>query len=190
MPASRSLFVVFFCAFVRALVPEPELRLWRRRRISGPINEADLPRKQMIPPPSDRGPIVLARRWQTMASCLRATVVNSPSSPFASPSAAGWGPPLPSAPPPPTHTTHCYAQDRSDTHWFFFLRGCYCAGQRRTRANIDDSGFHHSCVDSVVHQCRQLEPITARVKLPQQVAHFFCRAMWRQSHSNSHRAKI
>lgn len=156
MPASRSLFVVFFF-FARVcptLAPEPELRL-RRWRISGPINEADLPRKQMIPPPSDRGPIVLARRWQTMASCLWATVVNSPSSPFASPSAASRADTNPLCPAPDSHAALLRAELVGNP---LDLRGCYCAGLRRTRADIDGSGFHHSSIDLVAYNECQSQP--------------------------------
>lgn len=112
------------------------LRLRRRRRISGPINGADLPRKQMIPP-SDRGPIVLARRWRTMASCLRATVVNSPPPPVASPSAAIKAPHTN----PSLHSHAALLRGGSVGHPLV-LRGCCCAGLRRTRADIDDSRFH------------------------------------------------
>lgn len=133
----------------------------------------------------------MARRWRTMASCLRATVVNSPPPPVASPSTASRGEPRerhPAPAPPPLTHTHCCAEVWSDGRRF--LRGCYRARPQRTRADVYDRSFRQSSAGLIFYQgprcCHQgvvglREPIRGGVALPGRVACFIARATRRQT---------
>lgn len=97
----------------------------------------------------------------------------------------------PTPPPtPPTQLTRRIVTGRIGRTPVGFLRGCYCAGLRRTRANISDSRLHQSSIGLIFYQglrsCNQgvvglLEPIPGGVTLPGRVARFIAEATRRQT---------
>lgn len=92
--------------------------------------------------------------------------------------------------PPPSQLTRRIVTGRIGRTPVGFLRGCYCAGLRRTRANIYDSRLHQSSTGLIFYQglrsCNQgvvgsLEPTPGRVTLPGPVGRFIAEATRRQT---------